>query len=292
MSISYAGWNESQATFTINGVPCAESVYDYVESADRESGPLLSKTFLCTWTKRFTVANYCLGLVNIKGGRNGQVARFPPLQHPEISTCWCSSVRITGKGRPYQGDFQIAYPVAVITVTFKAYPWQFGPIEDRLMNIDPDPANSFIYCTQEIDFQEESVRIPATALKDNGIPNQNDATYGFSHAVMRLTYNRLPYIPVATLPYMNYVNATTFLGCDKGKVKFKGSATHRQYSANSVVQSVTNTYVYRPAKDWNYVFNPQLAPSLPLWIERKFADGQYIFAYGDLTKTFPSNNPG
>jgi hypothetical protein len=305
-------FDESQASCAINGVPCGEYVRDYYEAADRSSGPDLSKSYICQWSKRFTVANACLGLATATS-RNGSPIFLPPLQHPEIPTAFCGSLRITGKGMPFQGPSQLAFPAAMITIGFKSYPWNFqGTLNQdpgNLMSIDP--ATSFVYATQEIDQGEETVEFRGGSLQwvtastpggtpvpiaPKPIPILTSCSVPIAYAIMRITFKKLPYMPVATLPLMNNLNNAVFLGCPIGTVKFKGSSTDREYQSDgSMTQSVMNTYHYRPVKDWNYVPNPNAAVGNSLWGLRASANGAplvYIFPYSDLTQTFPDGYAG
>ncbi len=263
------GFDVSQATCTINGIPCAEGVRDYYEGADRQSGPDLSKTYYCAWADRFKVANACLGL-STAVTKGGAITFLPPLQHPEILTCYCSSLRISGCGKPFQGTYQLAFPVAKITIGFKAYPWSFqGFNEDPqgLQNIDA--ATSFVYARQEIDQGEETLEVPASALLMNGAAPARGMSVAFAHVVMRITFERMPFLPVNTIQIYNNVNDSTFLGCARGHVKFLGSQTRRSaQSDGSATQSLTNTYAYRPIADWNYFPNPY-ARSCPNSVARR-----------------------
>jgi hypothetical protein len=285
----------SEAPVTINGIPCFESVRNYEEGVSLENLDF-SKSYYCLWRDRYRVANGALGLTTITGPRGSTTQFTHPMKHPESPNAYAKDIRITGHGRPRQGPKQLEFDVAEVRIQFMIPQYDIQP-GDQPNDSNIDPATSFIYATQSIQDGEESVEMPASAFKRDGtgIRLARNFAIPFSHSVMSITFHRLPYIPVATLPLKNCVNAAKFLGCNRGEVKFRGSTVQRQGSSDgSIVQEVTNTYHYRPtvtisgkdyAGDWNNFPNPD--PVIGGWTKVVYSNGDAIFPYKDLSVTFP-----
>ena len=280
----------SQASATIAGVPCIELVRGNDEGIASGRGPELTKAYACNWADRFKVANALIGVTTVYTS-GGPVSFDLPLRHPESPNAFARDVKITGRGKPYQGPYQLAFDVAEITVRYAAPAYGIIPSpEESMQGFDPD--TTFIYCTQSINHAEEMIEIPGNCLvyqaSGGNKPFVKPLMVPFAHAVFSLTFHEMPYLPVNTLQYYNHTNNGKFLGISgQGKVRFKGSGTVRNWSTTGPpTQTVTNTYEYRPSYDWNMMPNPIDSTSSD-WAKVSYKDGSLLYPYADLMQTLP-----
>lgn len=295
-----AGLDFSNPEVTIAGYPCFELTKGLSEELGATNGAEISKSYLIRWADRYAFANACLGYSTLSGGRGGTVTFHRPVSHPEAYNCFAQDVRLTPVGQPTTNQYGLAYPMAAVTLVYRNLPFGINGSLDQQQNAIDD-SSSFVYATQSLQIGGEPMEYPASCLSLQAITSSGPGiatspTHGYTlmcpNAVLRITFMALPYFPVNTLPYQNCVNATDgFLGCKKGTCKFVGSDVNRTIQSNGdIAQELTNTYMYRPVADWNWVINPNPLNQSQIWslLSIKTSPVSYPYPYKDLTQTFPN----
>lgn len=210
-----------------------------------DQGPYYDVIYLIdNWADSDLVINALKGITTSVGGK---ITRGLPHQHPLSPNLYCQTARGEGVGGPvlnnnglpnYDGGAKIraTYRASVLEGVLQAADDPFG-----FQQIDP--TTPLLWCTQELDFDTETVVIPnhsftwASDGKLASVPYK--ATIGIT--IMRLTFHRVPAMPMGIFrQYRGKVNNAPFLGGDTGKVLFKGGSTVRDYNTDgTVVQKVT-----------------------------------------------------
>ncbi len=236
---------------TINGILCDEIIPGYNESADQR-GVSSRKGYLCNWSDRFTVARGLLGLSS-STGVGGAITLTVPSPHPELYNCYCTSVEFEGKGTPYQGATQLAYPKVIVWATYGTLSYNWGPWQ---MNIDP--ATPFLFAEQEIDVGVEVVTIPGQSLRFSGGTTKLDQDFGLRIPIvdLKITLHRVPYLPgQAIIAKAGAINDATYLGVAAGQLLFNGAHNRGQLMSDGVyTQDITYSFTAR-GYPWDYAYN-------------------------------------
>ena len=280
----------------INGITCQEIVHDYDEEFDIMGGPSAVKKYLCPWADRFTVAHGFLGLSSASSP-GALIRLLLPLPYPELAaestntlaSMYARNVKIQGVGLPFQGANNIAFPNAVVTVTYGNFPWTFQGIDYNQL----DPTRPYIYAEQHIDFSSEWITVPGTSVYVKPaatiIPlNQaGQATWGFFSplAEMTITLKQVPYLPApATLNALQApISSTTYLGVAAGFLMFGGGQDQRTKSSDGTQTSdFTLSFKYRPIAPWDYVYVQGT------WVQVTNSSGGSVIPRSDLSTIIPS----
>lgn len=216
------------------------------------------------------------------GGTSGFVTKVGPHQHPLSPNLFCITAELVeGLGTPTTN--LNGYPSysggALIRAEYR--PWTGGDYTPQPQN-NIDPMTPILWCTQELDFTVESYILPKTLLvwDSDGVPTDIEFKRDIAIVIMSLTFQRLPYIPMATVaPLVGRINAYTFLGQSAGHVLFAGAQTTREMdTSGAIVQKVQLVFKSREA-DWNYV----LRPSTMAFDKVKGPTGQSPYGYSDFS---------
>lgn len=274
---------------TINGVTCQEMVGDYHEEYDIQAGPSAQKKFLCPWASRFVVAHGFLGLSSVSAP-GSLITLLAPLAFPELSaessntlaSMYARNVSIQGVGLPFQGTSNIAFPQAIITVTYGNFPWTFQGIDFNQL----DPTHSYIFAEQHIDFSAEYITVPAgQGAYAGGNPLNQDWGFLSPLAEMTITLKQVPYLPAqATLAALQApINNAPYLGVAAGYLMFGGGQDSRTKASDGTQTSdYTLQFKYRPIAQWDRVFVNGS------WEQVTNSTGTPIIARSNLAAIIPS----
>lgn len=205
------------------------------------------------WTLGDAFANSLLGL-----------GRTNPHRHPLSINLACVSAVVEGRGRPSLSPSGLpAYlDGAFVRATYRA------PLILGLPTASDDPgwvnqidaSTPILWCTQEMDYEIETITHPNTtnykfesdSLK-LAIPFQLDMHV----TILNLTFHRLPYLPMGVVRTLRgRINRGTFLGAADECVLFRGARTQRDYNTDgSINQRVQMTFVERDVS-WNKFLRP------------------------------------
>lgn len=186
----------------------------------------------------------------------GYTGQGTPHRHPLSQNLVCTEAAATGLGRPVlSSEGTPAYDAgALITARYRcpAVAMGGGLFEAR---DDPgylhqiDPGQPILWCTQELDYEDEIFTYPAGYLKWESDDRKinSPTTVSRSLTIMSLTFHRLPYLPTTRIKAARgKINEKVFLGADPFRVLFKGAKTQRDYdTAGNVVQKVQMVFVER-----------------------------------------------
>jgi hypothetical protein len=276
-------------SIVINGVTCEVISTGYSEKAD-QSGPSATRGYLCDWDQRFLVANSLLGIVKYTGsGATGQVTFANPGRLDELPGLLTMGVRIEGKGQPFQNAAGLGYPYAIVWTDYGILPYVAGGGSD---GAQIDPNTSFTYATQELDSSNQYVEIPKNTLyyADSNTPSTLNRSVIVTVIEMKITFHRLPYIPMPALVHADKINDATFLGIETGKVKFDGITVSRDFSGpdgSQIEQKASFHFSYRPVADWNMVPSASNPGNWTLLKFRTRTISPYV--YYDLRNVWPGS---
>jgi hypothetical protein len=285
----------------IGGKLCQELVADYREGYDIMQGPSAQKKYLCNWADRFAVAHGFLGLSSVPLP-GGLISLNLPLPFPELAqeatsslaSMYAKTVEIEGVGTPYQGQYNIAFTSAIVTVTFGNFPWTFQGIDyfqlDQGQAGGPPNPTPYVYAEQHISRAGEWITVPGKNVYVNpgGAPTHLDQDWGFWNplADLSITLKQVPYLPsgVAMLALQNPICSIPYLGAAAGKLILKGADDDRTKSSDGTQTcDWTLSFGYRPIAPWDYVYYRGS------WLQVTDGAGAPIMGRSDLSQLIPSN---
>ncbi len=119
-------------------------------------GPSAEVKFKVAWGDRYTFINGAGATV--KGSSKSSLARTVPLQYPPSPNLFAMDAEIEPfpKDRISTDGLWVSYPSAIITITFRVYPWAFDSVGSDA-SIDPSGQP---WTTTTLDFSADFVTTP------------------------------------------------------------------------------------------------------------------------------------
>lgn len=245
-----------------------------------QSGPFYRVVYkLNNWSDSDGFCNALLGFGHASGPGGTTVTKGSPHQYPLSTNLFCqSAVVVEGLGNPilsaagtpnYDGG-------ALVQAEYRPAKFDFGPLDYNNTNNQIDPGTPLTYCTQELDFNTETLLIEGHMAGDVPAKIQVPTT------VLNLTFHELPYLPVTAMRNLRgRVNSTAFLGAATGLVLFRGGSTQRKFNADgSVVQEVKLCFEER---DSHYPWNSGPTKGAPYtWVPVVDTNGNKPYKTADL----------
>lgn len=266
----------------VNGILTEELVSEHSEGIGAE-GPFATKGYLCSWSNRFTLANGFLGLSSYSGGT---ASIIPPTTYPESSNLYVQGVTIQGVGQPFQGTKQLAWPYAIVRVSYGVPRYGVLAADDPGGHNSIDPTMPLVYATQELDFATEWITIPRAAVTAGGNAVNKDVNVRIPRCDMTVTLTRMPFLP-GTLIFSTLsapINNAKFLNCDAGHCVYNGGKVRRSASTDgSFTQDVSHSFSYRAIAPWDYEFDPT---GMGGWLVLRDRAGNPVVSRGDLSVLF------
>jgi hypothetical protein len=277
---------------TIAGIVCQELVADYREGYDIQQGPTCTKSYLCPWANRFTVAHGFLGLSSTVS-IGGLITLSLPLPYPELASessyalasMYARTVEIIGAGPPVQGTANIAYTSAIVRVSFGPFPWTFAGIDYMQL----DPTRPYIWAEQHLAYSSEFITVPGRKVFFKSSGKSLDQDWGFTSPKidMTITCKSMPYLPAPAVLYasQNPISSVTYLGCAAGYLLFNGAQDDPgQASDGTPIRDVSFSFSFRPIAPWDYVYNG----ALPGWDQVVDSNSDPIIQRSDLSGIIPA----
>lgn len=127
-----------------------------------------------------------------------------------------------------------------------------------------DPTTPIVWCTQELDFANETLGVPNTGYTwySDGAAASIPVQVDIPVTTLVLTFHRRSALPMTTVRALRgCINLNTFLGAPPETVWFRGAKTTREASTDgSVTQKVQMTFMERDVS-WNKFLRPGKMPT-------------------------------
>ncbi len=244
---------------TLGGVTYVHTVQYFSKGIDAQ-GPYYDVEYLIDdWGQSDAFTNALIG-----------VGRTEPHRHPLSPNLACSEAAPTGLGRPVLNpDGTPDYAGGALVRARYRPPAAFGGGGLFVSGDDPgglhqiDPANPILWCTQELDYEVETITHPTHSYKfdSDNLKLTTPLQVDIGITVLSLTFHRVAYLPMTLARTLRgRINATTFLGAAAETVLFRGAKTQRDWNTDgTVTQRVNMTFVEREVS-WNKFLRPDKLP--------------------------------
>ncbi len=219
-----------------------------------DQGPYYTVSYrFANWSDADDVANQLRGYTSRAGTTT---IRVGPHQHPLSSNLCCMDVALEGCGSPilnssglpsYSGGF-------LAHCTYRSPPYSPYQTQDPNNANQIDPTTPVLWCTQELDFEEEVYVLERNQYvwESDGKASKIPVKVTVGVTSMNFTYHQLPYLPMATLRSLrNKVNNATFLGAATGMIWFKGLRTVREKGTDGTVSQRVQMVLKEREVEWN-----------------------------------------
>lgn len=225
----------------------------YFSKGVDEQGPFYDVEYeIDDWANADDFVNALMGL-----------GRTEPHRHELSANLTCTRAVATGQGRPTL-DAVNGLPGfgggAIIRATYRAGSvgaGGFGSAAGIAVGEIPhqiDASTPIIWCTQELDFEVETITHPTSTYKfsSDNRPLTTPLQVDIGITVMSLTFHRLPYMPMTRVrAARGKLNNAVFLGAAAECVLFRGAKTTRERNTDgTVTQKVGMIFVEREVS-WN-----------------------------------------
>ena len=205
------------------------------------------------WSDSDTVANELRGYTSRTGTTT---LRTPPPQHPLSTNLVCVDVAIEGVGNAIlNANGYPNYDAGFFAhATYRAIPFMPYATDDPYGNNQIDPNNPILWCSQELDFEDEVYVIERSKYTwaGSGLATDIPVKVTVGVTTMSLTFHQLPYLPMGSVRSLrNCVNTVAVLGVAIGKLWFKGCKTTRELNTDGTMcQKVMMIFKERDI-EWN-----------------------------------------
>jgi hypothetical protein len=269
---------------SLAGIDYVHSYEVFTKGIDAQ-GPYYDVEYqISDWDNGDAFANALLGIV---GGQ--------PHRHPLSLNLVCTQAVVQGRGRPsLSSDGMPAFSDgAKIRATYRSPGTAFGGSFSNTALDDPgnahqiDPATPIVWCTQELDFETETLSVPNSSYtwESDGTSASVPVQLDLAVTTMSLTFHRRSSLPMTRVRNLRgKINSGTFLGAAAECVWFVGGKTSREASTDgTVTQKVTLIFKERNIS-WNKFLRPGKMPSdAANWDYLKDTGNKRRFVTADLT---------
>jgi hypothetical protein len=235
---------------TLSEISYATTI-EYMTKGIDGQGPYYDVRYVIDdWDQTDTFANALMGYED----------QGTPHRHPLSENLVCTEAVVNGLGSPIlNAAGEPAYASGgLITARYRCPAVSMG---GGLFEARDDPDNDhqidkqtpLVWCSQELDFEDEIFTYPGGYLKwesdDRKINSPQTVT--ITNIVMTLTFHRLRYLPITKIKEARgKINDKRFLNCDPFRVLFKGAKTQREFdTSGKVKQKVQMIFIERP-ENW------------------------------------------
>jgi hypothetical protein len=197
-----------------------------------------------------------------------------PHRYSLSPNCVCVNASVAGRGRVLlnvNGSPSYA-DGALIQATYRSSGAAFGGGFSNVLLDDPgnahqiDSANPITWCTQELDFQTESMAVPSSSYlwASDDKPADINIQQDVNITTMSLTFTRRAALPMTLVRNLRgRLNSVVFLGAAIETVWFLGARTSREWATDgSVTQRVQLLFKERDVS-WNKFVRPGRMPTDP-----------------------------
>ena len=246
-----------------------------------DRGPYYRVSYYFTnWNDSDNVANQLRGYTQRVGGTT---VRQPPHQHPLSPNLICMSCDIEGCGTPILNSQGYPYYLGGFKANceYRTATWGPLPLNDPENVNQLDPSNPVLWCSQEIDFEDEVYILEKNQYiwESDSSPSKIPVKVTVGVTSMILTFPQLPYLPIATVRSLrNKVNSVAVLGVGIGKLWFKGARTVRELNTDGELCNKATLVFKERDVEWNKYLRPD-----GTWDYLKNGSSARVLAAGDLT---------
>ena len=250
--------------------------WDEMRKGIDSQGPYYTvRYYISDWSVSDLVANELRGYTQRTGSTT---IRTGPHQHPLSTNLCCVDVEIEGCGNMVRNPQGYpSYDAGFFAhATYRAIPFMPYTTDDPYGNNQLDPTNPILWCSQEIDFEDEVYVLEKNQLvwESDLTPSQIPVKITVNITTMNLTFYQLPYLPITTIRSVrNCVNTVAVLGVAIGKLWFKGCRTQRDLNTDGTMMQTLHMQFKERDIEWNkfirldgtwdYLKNPGGARVLP-----------------------------
>lgn len=229
-------------------------------------GPYITKQYLApSWDVAFACVNALQGSVAAIGGAGGAVSYKVGHQCPESPNLYCLEAHIEPRaerdlkdsGRP-----TFSLPLINCRYALPAYNQQTSDDPGGLNSFpnESTPGSPYVYMTESIDFDTETIRVPGSAYKfvtPPQLPVDYPVARHIPTAKFVIVRKFLPYLPVVNVTsYMKKLNDRVFLGQGIGQIQFLNARTRvERLSDGTKSQEFEMVFKWRDV-DHNYLIRP------------------------------------
>lgn len=258
---------KNNAPTTSYPIRCAHTVEYFTKGID-ENGPYYKVQYLIDdFANSDTFINFLLGYTTMTGTATaGSIIRRSPHRHPLSPNLYCHNAGLKqglGDIKANTNGFPSFAGGALIEAEYR--PWvpqgAYEMTPEELRN-QIDETTPLLWCTQELDFQVETLVIPKSPLKWAAGPNSGKLTgqpfkKDIGITLLSLTFHKIPYMPATVIRSLRgKINIAQFLGSPADQVLFLGGRVIRDTDSSGItVQKVQLTFKEREA-GWNKMFDP------------------------------------
>jgi hypothetical protein len=269
---------------TLAGISYVHSLKYFVKGID-EQGPYYDVEYhIDSWDDGDAFANALRGL-----------GTDAPHRHPLSSNLICTSAVVSGRGRvALNTDGLPSYSDgAAIRATYRSGGTAFSGSITAIEFDDPfnvhqiDSSTPLIWCTQELDFEVETLSVPNTSYTwDSDSASANIPVQLDVHVTtMVLTFHRRSSLPMSTVRSLRgRINNATFLGATTGTVLFVGGKTSREASSDGTITQRVQLIFKERDQHWNKFLRPGKMPTdAASWDYLEDSSGNRRFTLADLS---------
>ncbi len=219
-----------------------------------DRGPYYQVRYYFTdWTQSDAVANQLRGYTSRVGTTTIRVA---PHQHPLSPNLICMDCTIEGCGSPVLNSLgQPVYSSGFFAIcTYRAGTWGPLAVNDPGNQNQIDPTAPVLWCSQEIDFEEESYVLEGSSYTwlGSGLKADIPVKVPVGIVTLSITYPDLPYLPILAIRSLyNCVNTVAVLGVGIGKLWFKGGRTQREMNTDGTLSNKCQLVFKERTVEWN-----------------------------------------
>lgn len=264
----------------------AHAWQDMYKGIDRQGPYYTCSYYFTNWADSDTIANQLRGYSTFNGTSS---TRVPGHRHPLSLNLVCTDVRIEGCGNAVlNANGFPSYDAGFLAhTTYRADPMaQYGDTDPGNVNAY-DPGTVILWCTQEMDYDHETVYLENSNYKwyiaggggKDGKPTKVPVQKFIGVGNLTITYHQLPWLPSALIRSLrNKVNSSTFFGVPAGMIHFKGGRSSVDRNTDGSRSTRLSLFFRERDIDWNKVFDVD-----GTWNYVKDGGGNLIYQAADLS---------
>lgn len=220
---------------TSAGVVTLKENYDGYAAGVGLDGPYVLKQYLApSWSVAFACVNALQGSASVTGGAGGLVIYKVGHQCPESPNLYCLEARIEPKAENDSKDAgRPTFNLPLINCRYALPPYNQQTSDDpgglNSFTNDGTPGNPYVFMTESIDFDTETIRVPGSTYSFVTAPNlpvDYPVAKHISTAKFVIVRKFLPYLPTVNVTtYIKKLNDRVFLGQPVGQIQLLNART-------------------------------------------------------------------
>jgi hypothetical protein len=268
---------------SLGGIDFVHAVV-YFEKGIDSQGPFYNVEYhIDSWSDSDSFINTLMG-----------IGAESPHRYPLSPNLMCTSAVATGKGKPVTNangtpDYDDG---AIVRATYRGSGSAQGGATTNLSIDDPgyqhqiDTATPLVYCTQELDFETESIHFNAD---DHQLVWSSDSTkaniplqVNVGVTTMVLTFHRRQFLPMSVVRSLRgKINSSTFLGAAAETAWFLGAKTSREWSTDGRIEQRVQLIFKEREESWNKF--PRLKKTAITWEYAQATNSDRRYGTADLS---------